>query len=157
MRILFCNKYNYPFSGTEGYIFEAMNLLRARGHETALFSMADPRGQSTPYEGHFMPHTDFKQASGWLRKLRLAAHAVYSFEARRRIRAVIAEFQPDVAHVRNIYHHLSPSILWELKAQNVPVVYHVNDFKVLCPSYNLVAGGKACEACKGGKFWHRPS
>ena len=67
---------------------------------------------------------------------------------------MIAEFQPDVAHVRNIYHHLSPSILWELKAQKVPFVYHLNDFKVLCPSYNLVAHGEACEACKGGKFWH---
>ncbi|HZZ15581.1 MAG TPA: glycosyltransferase family 4 protein, partial [Candidatus Sulfotelmatobacter sp.] len=67
---------------------------------------------------------------------------------------MIAEFKPDVAHVRNIYHHLSPSILWELKAQKVPVVYHLNDFKVLCPSYNLVSRGEACEACKGGKFWH---
>jgi glycosyltransferase involved in cell wall biosynthesis len=67
---------------------------------------------------------------------------------------MIEEFQPDVAHVRNIYHHLSPSILWELKTQNIPVVYHVNDFKVLCPSYNLVSHGEACEACKGGEFWH---
>ena len=67
---------------------------------------------------------------------------------------MIAEFRPDIAHVRNIYHHLSPSILWELKAQKVPVVYHVNDFKLLCPSYNLVSEGKACEACKGGQFWH---
>ena len=46
MRILFCNKYNYPFSGTEVYLFEAMELLRSRGHEVALFSMADP--QATP-------------------------------------------------------------------------------------------------------------
>ena len=56
--------------------------------------------------------------------------------------------------MRNIYHHLSPSILWELKAQRVPVLYHVNDFKLLCPSYNLVSHGEACEACKGGAFWH---
>jgi len=59
-----------------------------------------------------------------------------------------------VAHVRNIYHHLSPSILWELKAQNIPVLYHLNDFKLLCPSYNLVSRGEVCEACKGGRFWH---
>jgi len=154
MRILFCNKYNYPFSGTEAYLFEAMELMRSKGHEVALFSMADPRGQPTPYDRHFMPQVDFKQRSGWFHKLELAAHAVYSREARRRIRAMIAEFRPDVAHVRNIYHHLSPSILWELKKQKVPVVYHLNDFKVLCPSYNLVLRGNACEACKGGEFWH---
>jgi glycosyltransferase involved in cell wall biosynthesis len=67
---------------------------------------------------------------------------------------MIADFRPDVAHVRNIYHHLSPSVLWELKKQGVPVVYHLNDFKVLCASYNLVLRGEACEACKGGEFWH---
>src|SRR5208282_1498915 len=96
----------------------------------------------------------FKNRPGWFDRARLAGHAIYSVEARLRIRAMIAEFRPDVAHVRNIYHHLSPSILWELKRQRVPVVYHLNDFKVLCASYNLVLRGEACEACKGGEFWH---
>jgi glycosyltransferase involved in cell wall biosynthesis len=154
MRILFCNKYNYPFSGTEVYLFEAMELMRSKGHEVALFSMADPRGQPTPYDRHFVPLVDFKKQSGWFHKVELAAHAIYSREARRRMRAMIADFGPDVAHVRNIYHHLSPSILWELRAQKVPVVYHLNDFKVLCPGYNLVRRGEVCEACKGGEFWH---
>jgi glycosyltransferase involved in cell wall biosynthesis len=153
MRILYVNKYNYPFSGTEAYIFDAMKLMRSRGHEAALFSMADVRGETTPYDRHFMPHAEFKNQKGWVHKARLAARAIYSLEARRRMRAMIAEFQPDIAHVRNIYHHLSPSVLWELRAQQIPVVYHVNDFKVLCPSYNLVSHGEACEACKGGKCW----
>jgi len=158
MRILFCNKYNYAFSGTEVYLFETMELLRRKGHEVALFSMADPRGAPTPYDHYFVPHIDFKndfnKPTDWFRRAWLTLRSVYSREARRRIRGMIAEFRPDVAHVRNIYHHLTPSILWELKAQKVPVVYHLNDFKVLCPSYNLVLRGEACEACKGGKFWH---
>jgi glycosyltransferase involved in cell wall biosynthesis len=154
MRILFCNKYNYPFSGTEAYLFEVMELMRRNGHEVALFSMADARGQPTPYDRHFVPHIDFKNPRGCVQNIRLGLQAIYSSEARQRIRSMIAEFKPDVAHVRNIYHHLSPSILWELKAQKVPVIYHLNDFKVLCPSYNLVAHGEACEACKGGNFWH---
>jgi glycosyltransferase involved in cell wall biosynthesis len=154
MRILYCNKYNHPFSGTEVYLFELMDLMRAQGHEVALFSMADPRGEPTPYDRHFVPHIDFKANAGWWQKARRAGHAIYSVEARRRIRSMIKEYRPDVAHVRNIYHHLSPSILWELKAQQVPVLYHLNDFKLLCPSYNLVAQGEACEACKGGAFRH---
>ncbi len=154
MRILYCNKYNYLFSGTEVYLFELMELMRAQGHEVALFSMANPRGEPTPYDEHFVPHIDFKAKTGWWRKAKQAGHAIYSHEARQRIRAMIEEFRPDVAHVRNIYHHLSPSILWELKEQNIPILYHLNDFKLLCPSYNLVSQGKACEACKGGEFWH---
>src|SRR5215472_3429643 len=152
MRILYCNKYNYPFSGTEVHLFEVMQLMREHGHETALFSMADPRGKPTPYDQHFVPHTDFKAERGWASKGRQAAHAIYSTQARRKIRAMIRDFRPDVAHVRNIYHHLSPSILWELKAQGVPVIYHLNDFKVLCPAYNFVADGQPCEACRNGKF-----
>lgn len=88
----------------------------------------------------------------WVTRLRLAGHAVYSTQARRCVRGMVAAFRPNVAHVRNIYHHLSPSVLWELKAQGVPVIYHLNDFKLICPSYNLVAHGRACEACSGGRF-----
>src|SRR5262249_21797804 len=152
MRILFCNKYNHPFSGTEVYLFDLMELLRAHGHEVALFAMEDARGESTPYDRHFVPHIDFKASGGILRRVGNAAHAIYSTEARGRLRAMIREFQPDVAHIRNIYHHLSPSILWELKAERIPVLYHLNDFKLLCPSYNLVSQGRACEACAGGTF-----
>jgi len=151
---LYCNKYNFPFSGTEAYLFELMELMRSQGHEVALFSMADPRGDPTPYDRYFVPHVDFKNQHGVWQKAKLAAHAIYSRDARRRIRALIQEFRPDVAHVRNIYHHLSPSILFELKAQKVPVVYHLNDFKLLCPSYNMVSQGESCEACKGGEFRH---
>ena len=155
MRILYCNKYNFPFSGTEVYMFDLMNLMRAQGHEVALFSMADPRGQPTPYDQHFVPYIDFKSPpQGWIAQAKLAAHAIYSTDARQRLRKVIAAFRPDVAHVRNIYHHLSPSILWELKAQGVPVLYHLNDFKLLCPTYNMVAKGRACERCRGGHFRH---
>jgi glycosyltransferase involved in cell wall biosynthesis len=155
MRILYCNKYNFPFSGTEVYMFELMDLMRAQGHEVALFSMADPRGAPTPYDQYFLPHIDFKNpANGWWERAKLAAHAIYSIEARQRLRQVIAAFRPDIAHVRNIYHHLSPSIFWELKAQGVPVLYHLNDFKLLCPSYNMVSKGQACERCRGGHFRH---
>ena len=129
-----------------------MELMRSRGHEVALFSMADERGQATAYDHHFVPHTDFKNSNGPATRARLALHAIYSPQARKKIRQMIVDFHPDVAHVRNIYHHLSPSILWELKAQGVPVLYHMNDFKLLCPSYNMVSAGQACERCKGGKF-----
>lgn len=129
--------------------------MRSRGHEAALFSMANDRGPATPYDRHFIPVTDFKRRAGPARKTQLAIHAVYSTEARKRVGRMIDDFQPDVAHVRNIYHHLSPSILWELKARDVPVLYHINDFKLICPNYNLISSsGNVCERCKGGKFWN---
>lgn len=155
MRILYCNKYNFRFSGTEAYLFDAMEIMRSRGHQAELFSMADERGSATAYDRHFVPQKNFKQPIGLIAKARLAVNAIYSKDSRKRIGQVIDDFRPDVAHVRNIYHHLSPSILWELKARGVPVLYHLNDFKLICPSYNLVSStGHACERCKTGKFFN---
>jgi len=155
MRILYCNKYDYRFSGTESYLFELIEQINLRGHETALFTM--DHGSKSAFTGraYRMPNINFKdpQAS-LLKKARLAAHALYSRSARHSLGDCIANFSPDIAHVRSIYHHLSPSILWEFKRRGVPVLYHLNDFKIVCPSYNLVANGEACRACTQGAFYH---
>lgn len=131
-----------------------MASLRSRGHEVRLFAAGELRGGADTHETSLVPAADFK-SGGLLSRARMAPRAIYSIAARRRIREVIAEFRPDVVHIRNIYHHLTPSILWELKAQKVPVLYHVNDFKLLCPAYNLTSSsGAPCEKCKGGRYWN---
>src|SRR5258708_17540638 len=113
MRILYCNKYNFPFSGTEVYLFELMEMMRARGHEVALFCMAGLRGEPSPYDQHLVSNINFKdEKKGVFEYVAQAGHAIYSTEARSKLRGMIADFKPDIAHVRNIYHHLSPSIFW---------------------------------------------
>ncbi len=155
MRILYCNKYDYPFSGTESYLFDLIGRMDERGHETALFSM--DHGSTAAFSGrsYRIPYKNFKDPAASLpQKIRMAAHALYSPSARRAMRDCITDFAPDLGHIRGIYHHLSPSILWELKRRNVPVLYHLNDFKILCPTYNFVAHGKTCEECRQGAFYH---
>ncbi|HKB98520.1 MAG TPA: glycosyltransferase family 4 protein [Terriglobales bacterium] len=155
MRILYCNKFDYPFSGTEAYLFDLIHQMDKRGQETALFSMDHGRTPAFTGRSYRIPHIDFKDPNaGFLKKLKMAAHALYSPSARRAMRKCVADFSPDLAHVRGIYHHLSPSILWELKRQGIPVLYHLNDFKVLCPTYNFVANGSPCELCSHGAFHH---
>jgi glycosyltransferase involved in cell wall biosynthesis len=155
MRILYCNKYDYPFSGTETYLFDLIQQLENRGQETALFSMEHGRTPAFSGRSYRIPHIDFKDPNaGFVKKAKMAAHALYSPSARRAMRDCLADFAPDLAHIRGIYHHLSPSILWELKRQRVPVLYHLNDFKILCPTYNFVADGRACDLCSKGAFYH---
>ncbi len=155
MRILYCNKYDYPFSGTEAYLFDLIHRMDERGHETALFSMDHGRDSAFAGRCYRVPHIDFKDPkAGLLKKVRMAAHAIYSPSTRRAMRRCLADFSPDLAHIRGIYHHLSPAILWELRQQGIPVLYHLNDFKLLCPTYNLVADGRPCELCSQGAFHH---
>jgi len=131
-----------------------MELMRSQGNDVALFSTAGgPTKQQHPFHHNFVAPVDFKTRGLWS-SVKAAGRAVYSWKARHCLGQTIREFRPDVAHVRNIYHHLSPSILWELKAHGIPVVYHLNDFKLLCPTYNMVSKGNACERCQGGRFWH---
>src|SRR5581483_1644453 len=98
MRILFCNKYNYAFCGPEGYLFELTDLLRARGHEVALFAIAHGPKEFCGTDSHLTPWVDFKMGHALWEKVRLAGHAIYSTEARRQLRKLIAEFRPDLAH-----------------------------------------------------------
>jgi glycosyltransferase involved in cell wall biosynthesis len=60
---------------------------------------------------------------------------------------------PEVAHVHNIYHHLSPSILGALKGHGIPIVMTLHDYKVICPTYQLLAPDGVCERCRGGRFY----
>lgn len=153
MRILYCNKYDYPFSGTEAYLFDLIHRMDERGYETALFSMDHGRTPAFAGRSYRIPHLDFKDPkAGLLQKIKMAAHAIYSPSARRAMRDCIADFSPNLAHIRGIYHHLSPSILWELKGRGIPVLYHLNDFKILCPTYNFVANARPCELCIHGAF-----
>lgn len=155
MRVLYCNKYNYRFGGTEAYLFQLMHEMEEHGHETALFSM--DHGQISSFAGrsYLIPYRDFKDPGASLpKKIRMAAHVIYSPSARRHMRKCLEDYSPDLAHIRGIYHHLSPSILWELKRQGIPVLYHLNDFKILCPNYNFVAHGRPCESCCHGDYFH---
>lgn len=153
MRILYCNKYNHRFSGTEQYLFELIDGMREHGHSAELFSSAN-LDQNSLGQRNVVPISAVAKNATLITRLQQAGRAIYSFHARQRLRQVISEFRPQIAHVRNIYHHLSPSILWELKAHRIPVIYHLNDFKLLCPNYNLISHGEVCERCRGGRFWN---
>lgn len=154
MRILFCNKYNFRFSGTEAYLFELLDLLRGAGHEVALFAMQSGNELDRGYVQYLVPRLDFKKQQPVWTRARQAAHVIYSRSVRRSLAYAIEDFQPDIAHIRNIYHHLSPSILWEFRARDIPVIYQVNDLKLICPTNTLVSHDEICELCRGGAFWH---
>src|SRR5690349_419758 len=98
MRILFCNKYNFRFSGTEAYLFELLDLLRAAGHEVALFGMDCGDRTDRGYRQYLVPRVDFKETwqPPWTRA-RQVAHAIYSRSVRHSLRAAIEDFRPDIA------------------------------------------------------------
>ena len=154
MRILQCNKFHYVKGGAERYYLDVSRRLVLRGHEVIPFAMEDPRNEPSEHARCFVHAIDYRSRLSPLRKLREGFHAIYSFEAARKLRALARQTRLDVAHLHNIYHQLSPSVIVALNRLDVPMVMSLHDYKVICPGYLLMTHGEICERCKGGRFWN---
>lgn len=154
MKVLLVNKFLYPAGGAEAVMFLMWRYLEAEGHAVIPFGMAHPRNVLTAYDDALVPPINYEgQVS--LRAQVAAARAIwFSDEARRRLARLLAESHPDVAHLHNIYHQLSPAILDALRQAGVPAVMTVHDYKLACPNYRLFTEGAPCTRCVGGSFHH---
>ena len=154
MRILAAHKYYWPKAGAETYLFALERLLTGAGHEVVPFAMEHPANRPSPWARYFVSQVEFRGRRDLLGDLGRAARVVYSTEARRKMAALLKEAPPEVAHLHNIAHQLSPSILDALAARRVPVVQTMHDYKLLCPVYTFRSRGETCERCRGGRYWH---
>ena len=155
MRILHVNKFLYRRGGAEAYMLDLAELQRSAGHEVAYFGMRHPENPPLPLEATFPPFVALEPApKGLHRQVAAAARMIHSPASRRGVQAAVRDFRPDVAHLHNIYHQLSPSVLRPLRELGVPIVMTLHDYKLICPTYLLLDHGKVCEACLGGRFRH---
>ncbi|HBX16116.1 MAG: group 1 glycosyl transferase [Candidatus Magasanikbacteria bacterium GW2011_GWC2_41_17] len=153
MRVLQINKFFYRRGGAETHFLDLCGLLKSRGHEVIHFSTADSRNEPSPYSAYFVPSIDLRAKHGLLGGLKVAEHILYSCEAARQLEQLIKDTRPDIAHLHNIYHHLSPSILLVLKKYEIPVIMTLHDYKLICPNYKLYTQGEICERCKKHKYY----
>jgi glycosyltransferase involved in cell wall biosynthesis len=149
-RLLSINNYFYRRGGSEAVFFEHNRLFEEAGWSVVPFAMQDSLNVQTPWEEHFAAPVDFSNAKSTRLRLAAAAKLIYSLEARRRIRQLSTLTHPSIAHAHNIYHHLSPSILGELRRLGIPVVMTLHDLKIACPAYKMFTHGRVCERCRGG-------
>ncbi len=159
MRILLVNKFLYPKGGAETYVFKLGKMLRDRGHQVEYFGMENPGNIVGNWVNSYVSEVDFSK--GILQNLAAPLRIVYSREARRRIRSVLEDFQPDVVHVNNIQFHLTPSILLETEkyrretGRRVKLVCTAHDYQMVCPSHGLFDRNiRPCEKCLGGNYTH---
>jgi len=154
MNILMANKFCYPKGGADKYFLDLGDSLRERGHKVAEFCMRSDRNIHSEWEQYFVSPVEYDDAESMREKVRAAMRMVYSVEARRKFERLVSDFRPDVIHVHNIYHQISPSILFSAKKFGIPVVMHVHDYKLLSPNYMLFFRGKIYDRCMGGKYFH---
>lgn len=156
MKILMINKFLHPKGGSETYVFQLGACLESRGHQVQYFGMEHPNRQLGNHAGAYAPYIDYHGGSR-IREL----SCLYSREAAKELRRILEDFAPDVCHVNNFHHQLTPSILLEIarwrKERGVPcaIVYTAHDSQLVCPNHLLRNGrGENCRECLGGHYYH---
>ncbi len=153
-RLLSINNYHYRRGGADIVYLEHAALFERLGWETAYFAMQHPKNLASEWSEFFVEEIELGHRYPLPAKIVKTSKAIYSFEARRKLSRLLERFRPTIAHLHNIYHHISPSILSILRGAGVPVVLTAHDLKIACPSYRMLSGNEICERCKGGRFHH---
>lgn len=158
MKILLINKFLHPNGGSETYIFGLGKQLQKMGHEVQYFGMEHAgRAVGNRMESYT---SDMDFHAGGLQKLLYPFKIIYSFEARKKLRPVLQDFEPDVVHLNNINFQLTPSVIDEVRAyekksgKSVRIVFTAHDYQWVCPNHMMMipATGEICFACRGGHF-----
>ncbi|MDD4333168.1 MAG: glycosyltransferase family 4 protein [Patescibacteria group bacterium] len=149
MKVLLINKFYYQKGGTERYVFNLSKLLEKNGHEVIPFSMKDKLNAPSPFSRYFADRVDVNKFS-----IKDVIKYFYNYDAVCQLQKIIKAEKPDIAHLNNIAHQLSPAIIKILKKNKIPIIQTLHDYKIICPNYKLFAGGKICEKCQGGKYYN---
>ena len=154
MKVLMVNKFLYPRGGAETYLFRIGSCLHELGHEVQYFGMKDEKNTVGNMCGLETRPMDFrsKGASRFLYPF----HILYSTEARRKIRQIAEEFEPDIVHLHNINYQLTPSVIDGIAKLGIPMVQTVHDFQMLCPNHMMLNPGQKapCARCLQGTKWN---
>ena len=122
MRVLLISDYATPTGGAELMILALRDALRQRGHDARLLA-SSARPLNMPSQADY----ECFGISSRIRGLTQVANP----SAYWRLKRILAEFRPDVVHVRLFLSQLSPLILPLLA--DVPAIYHVAWYRCICP------------------------
>ena len=155
MKILLINKFLHPKGGSETYVLGLGACLESRGHRVEYFGMDHPERQLGNRVGAYGPYADYHGGGGRV------LSCIYSREAAKQLRRVLEDFQPDVCHVNNFHHQLTPSILVEIRrwqrreGKRCPIIHTAHDSQLVCPNHLMRNGrGENCRKCLGGHYRH---
>lgn len=159
MKILMVNKFLHPNGGSETYIFKLGEYLSTHGHEVQYFGMEHEGRIVGNRINAYTSDMDF-HGGRKLAKLTYPVKTIYNAEARRKIRLVLDDFQPDVVHLNNFTYQLTPSIILEIvkwRKQNnrsCKIIFTAHDYNLICPNHMLYNPNthKVCEKCLDGRY-----
>lgn len=142
MKILLANKFYYRRGGDCIYMLNLEKLLKAHGHEVAVFAMDYPENLDTPWKKYFPKN---------MSKLMAFTRPFGSHEVKSTFKKLLDDFKPEVVHLNNVHTQLSPVMAELAHQRGIKVVWTLHDYKLLCPRYDCLKNGNTiCETCFNG-------
>lgn len=139
MKILLANKFYYRRGGDCIYMLNLEQLLKAHGHEVAVYSMQYPENEFSEWSKYWPKN---------MSKLDALVRPFGSHQVMEGFSRLVDDFRPDVVHLNNIHTQLSPVIAEIAHQRGIRVVWTLHDYKLLCPRYDCLQNGvKICEEC----------
>jgi glycosyltransferase involved in cell wall biosynthesis len=130
MRVLLAHN-AYQQRGGEDVVFESeLDLLRSRGNKVS---------------SYLVSNNEVLKAN----RFRLAADTLWSSGTKRTLQHLLRETQPHVAHFHNTFPLISPAGYAACRAEGVPVVQTLHNYRLLCPNALFFRDGHVCEDCMG--------
>ncbi|WP_455585079.1 glycosyltransferase [Bacteroides sp.] len=151
LKILIVNKFLYNRGGAEIYTINFGKLLQKYGHEVRFYSMKYQQNISTPEDCYFADEVSFFNAN-LTSRIKAILRILGKGNIQKSFKKILDDYQPDVIHLNNIHSYLSPIIARIAYKHNIPVIWTLHDYKLICPSYLCLCHGQICEACYHNKF-----
>ena len=152
MKILLIDVYNFNKGGAETVCFNTGRMLEEHGHEVVYFTLKWKQNRPSPFSKYFPESKEMRH--GPLKQVKNMVNYFYHFEAARKIEQLIIDERPDLAHIHLMWGQITPSIFPVLKKYNIPILFTVHDYRIVCPAYTFRDGsGRICEDCQGKHFY----
>ncbi len=123
------NRYQRP-GGEDQVFLDETTLLETQNHRVLRYEV----------------HNDQVKHIG---RLTLAKDTVWNTSAYRELRALIRRERPDLVHFHNTLPLVSPAGYYAAKAEGVPVIQTLHNYRLLCPVALFFRDGQVCEDCMG--------
>jgi glycosyltransferase involved in cell wall biosynthesis len=157
MNLLMVNATWYQSGGDWTYIESICNIYQSKGIKIIPFAMKDERNFDTPYSKYFVEKIDYNALNNnktLKNGLDVLGKSIYSIESQKKLSSLLSDTHIDIAQLNNIHNVLTPSIIPILKKKNIPIVWRVLDYKLICPNRTFLSNDGICEACFKTKYYN---
>lgn len=153
MKILLIDVYHFNKGGAETVCFNTGEMLKQNGHEVIYFTLKWEKNTPSPQEKYFPESKETRK--GVFKQVINLRNYFYYPDAAKKLEQLILNEKPNIAHIHLMWGQISPSIFPILKKYQIPIVFTMHDYRIVCPGYLFKSGkDEICEKCKGKYFYH---